>query len=114
LNKLELFDCSPIKLWDTYGLDDKNYDNSILENILDGKVKDLFKPGESVSNKTGRLNDMVHAVLIVVDIQIFPDEDELEKLRRKVDKIKQKKYYPIMLITKMDTLSGKNDFPISC
>lgn len=40
LNKLELFDCSPIKLWDTYGLDDKNYDDSILENILDGKIKD--------------------------------------------------------------------------
>ena len=90
LNKLELYNCSPIRLWDTFGIDDTNYDDYVLENILDGRVKDLYQPGGGISKKEAKLGDCVHTVIIVVDVQMFPEEEELEKIRQKVNRIKDR------------------------
>jgi len=114
LNKLELFNCSPIRLWDTFGIDDTNYEDHVLENILDGRVKDLFKPGDVIPKKEVKLGDCVHTVIIVFDVQMFADEEDVEKIRKKVNKIKEKKHYPILIITKLDTLKGKTGPSISC
>lgn len=92
LNKLELFGCSCIKIWDTFGLDDKNYDSGLLENMLDGKVKDQYKPDTALSpiKSEPRVGDAVHSVIIVIDVQVFADQEEIEKIKQKVDIIKEK------------------------
>ncbi len=87
LNKLELFNCSPIRLWDTFGIDDTNYEDYVLENILEGRVKDLYKPGDVIAKKEVKIADAVHTVIIVFDVQMFADEEDLEKIRHKVNKI---------------------------
>jgi len=104
INKVDLFNCSPIKIWDTFGLDDENYDHQILENILDGKTTDRFQPGNHFLSYEQRLGEFAHTVVLVADVQIFAEQDELENLRKKVNIIKQKKHFPILVLTKLDTL----------
>jgi hypothetical protein len=64
--------------------------------------------------KDPKISDFVHSVVIILDVQIFADADELEKLRKKVDIVKERRYYPILIITKLDTLQGKSKSSITC
>jgi len=103
LNKCA-FSNSKIALWDTWGIDNNNYNDNEIEVIVDGMLpeeRDIKSEGYiEYDRRKSKLINTMHAILFFVPISA--PGDVLKLLKKNFHKLLSKGYNPLVVLTRID------------
>eukprot|EP01112_Ceratiomyxa_fruticulosa_P007287 TRINITY_DN1887_c0_g2_i1.p1 TRINITY_DN1887_c0_g2~~TRINITY_DN1887_c0_g2_i1.p1 ORF type:complete len:363 (-),score=46.49 TRINITY_DN1887_c0_g2_i1:226-1314(-) len=119
LNKYPLID-KKVNLWDTWGVNEENYQKNELSDFLSGMLPDGWEMSETKLNETERKtieqiqetapSRRIHAIIIIVGAStIFDDSQEIfnEKIKNDILKVQRLGYTPLLVLNRADELIGK-------
>jgi len=104
-----------VSLWDTWGLDENNYSDKILLNILSGKVPDGYKRSQDdnrdkiayQSDPVEEWSRRVHALLMFIPVGILSTPNLLERMKQNFSLAGKLNIQPLIIVTRMDTIPEK-------
>ena len=91
-----------ITLIDTWGWTEENYPPGQLEALLDGDIPNGFSMDSPMEQSQADASQVVHAVIIVLDIRL--DVPVPKRLMQLTKRICRKGYQPILALTHIDAL----------